>query len=305
MAAGSSGAGCRGPSGLPPTLASFGRLPVGVVLGLLVAASFGSGDFLGGLGSRRAPTLPVLAMSQVAALVGAVVLVLTAGGPPHARAAWLGAIAGLLNVAAIGCLYRGLALGQMGRVAPIAAVVGAVLPIGWGVAVQGERPGVPALFGIALAVVAAALLSSERRSGRPAGAGRALLLAVAAGLGFGLSLVLFASVSHQGGLWPVLTARGAAFTAVWAALWLTGRRRSLPEVPKAVASGAGALDVGATALLVVALRTNLTAVVAPVASLAPGFTAAHARWYLHEKVSPVQMAGLAVALVALALIAVG
>ncbi|HLH29524.1 MAG TPA: hypothetical protein VKW77_11430, partial [Acidimicrobiales bacterium] len=76
-------------------------------------------------------------------------------------------------------------------------------------------------------------------------------------------------------------------------------------VPKAVASGAGALDVGATALLVVALRTNLTAVVAPVASLAPGFTAAHARWYLHEKVSPVQMAGLAVALVALALIAVG
>ena len=278
---------------------------MGVVLGLLVAASFGSGDFLGGLASRQAATLSVLAISQVVAVVVAALLAVAVGGQLHARGLGLGALAGILNVAAIGCLYRGLAIGQMGQVAPIAAVIGAVLPVTWGVAVQGEHPGDAALVGIGLAVVAAALLSTERQHRRKAGFGQALVLAGAAGIGFGVSLILFASVSHKNGLWPVLSARCAALVAVWAAVALVRRPRSLAHVPKVLSGSAGLLDVGATAVLLVALRGSLTAVVAPVASLAPGFTAFHARWYLHEKVSPLQLVGLGVALIALALIAVG
>lgn len=279
---------------------------MGVVLGLLVAACFGSGDFLGGVASRRAPTVPVLAVSQVAALTGAVVMALTIGGHVRGHAVLLGAIAGLLNVAAIGCLYRGLAVGQMGQVAPIAAVIGAVLPVVWGVGVSHEHPGALEVVGIVLAVIAAAMLSIERTGAKRVEFGRALLLAAAAGFGFGISLVLFAAASHRGnGLWPVLSARVAAFVAVWVFLWFVRRPKALVEVPKMVAAGAGLLDVGATAVLLIALRSNFTSLVAPVASLAPGFTAAHARWYFHEKGSGVQMGGLAVALVALALIAAG
>jgi uncharacterized membrane protein len=273
-----------------------------VVLGLLVAAGFGSGDFLGGLASKRAATLAVLAVSQVAAAIGAAILALSVGQHVHGTDLGWGAVAGVLNAAAIGCLYRALAIGQMGQVAPIAAVIGAVLPVLVGLG-RGERPGGAALVGIVLAVVAAALLSSEREERRGPLFGQALVLAAAAGLGFGTSLLLFAAASHHGGLWPVLSARGAALVAVWITLAVTGGVGSVRAVPKVQAASAGLLDVGATALLLVALRGSLTAIVAPVASLAPGFTALHAWWYLHERLSDVQRVGVVLALVGLALIA--
>ncbi len=273
-----------------------------VVLGLIVAASFGSADFLGGVASRRAATLAVLATSQVAAFLGAIAVALVAGGHPHGTDLAFGAVAGVLNVAAIGCLYRGLAIGQMGQVAPVAAVIGAVLPVLYGL-LRGERPGVPALIGVGLAVIAAALLSAEREERRGPLFGRALVLAAAAGIGFGVSLVLFAAASHHGGLWPVLSARSAALVAVWSALALGGSFGSLAEVPKVQAASAGLLDVGATSVLLLALRGNLTALVAPVASLAPGFTTLHAWWYLHERISRVQLIGVVLALAGLGLIA--
>jgi drug/metabolite transporter (DMT)-like permease len=275
---------------------------LGVVLAVIVAASFGSGDFLGGLASRRAATLAVLAVSQVAALIGASVIAFSFGGHPYWSDVGLGAIAGVLNCAAIGCLYRGLAIGQMGQVAPIAAVIGAILPVGWGL-FRGERPGAAALVGVVLAVVAAALLSADPDERRVRLGAPALALAAGAGVGFGFSLVLFAAASHHGGFWPVLSARAAALVAVWSVLAFTGGLTSVRAVPKVLATGAGFLDVGATALLIAALRTSLTVIVAPIASLAPGFTTLHAWWYLRERLSRVQLVGLGIALVGLALIA--
>jgi drug/metabolite transporter (DMT)-like permease len=277
---------------------------VGVILGLLVAASFGSGDFLGGLASRRAKTLAVLAVAQVAAVAVAIVVACAVGGGVDGHDLEYGVAAGALNVVAIGCLYRGLAIGQMGQVAPVAAVIGAVIPVVWGV-VRGETLSPAEVVGIVLAVLAGWLLSSEPGSAGASALGPAVLLAVAAGIGFGVSLVLFAAASHQGGMWPALGARGAACVLVWIALAVRREGRSLSQVPKVEASMAGVLDVGATMILLVTLKTHLTAVIAPIASLAPGFTAGHAWWYLHERISRVQLIGLLVALVGLALIAVG
>ncbi len=244
----------------------------------------------------------MLCVSQVAALFGATVIALGFGGHVFWTDMLLGALAGVLNAAAIGCLYRGLAIGQMGQVAPIAAVVGAILPVGWGL-FRGERPGVPALVGVGLAVVAAALLAADADERRIRLGAPALILAAGAGVGFGVSLLLFATTSHHGGFWPVLSARAGAMVAVWTALAITGGLAGLRAVPKALATGAGLLDVGATALLITALRTSLTVIVAPIASLAPGFTTLHAAWYLHERLSRVQLVGLGLALVGLGLIA--
>lgn len=275
---------------------------MGVLLGIVVAASFGSGDFLGGLASRRSPTLAVLAVSQVAAFIGAAVIALSFGGHVYGGDVAFGVVAGILNAGAIGCLYRGLAIGQMGQVAPIAAVVGAVLPVGWGL-LRGEHLDAAALIGVGLAVVAAALLSAEPSGQRFHVGAPALLLAIGAGVGFGVSLILFAAASHHGGFWPVLSARAGAMVAVWSVLVVAGGVANVRAVPRLLATGAGLLDVGATALLVTALRTSLTAIVAPVASLAPGFTTLHAWWYLRERLSRLQLVGLGVALVGLALIA--
>src|SRR5262249_35489048 len=155
-------------------------------------ASFGSGDFLGGLASSRARTIAVLITVQACALVGALVVAVIAGGDAHASDFALGALAGVLNVGALGCLYQGLAIGRAGEVAPIAAVVGAVIPVIWGLA-SGENPADVALVGVALAVVAGGLISVEREEHPTADqTGRtALMLALLAGVGFGFSFVCY------------------------------------------------------------------------------------------------------------------
>ena len=275
-----------------------------VVIGLLVAASFGSGDFLGGLASRRARTLAVLAQAQLVALAGAVVIALTAGGVVTVHDLALGAGAGLLNAAGLGCLYRALAIGRNGQVAPLTAVIGALVPTTWGLA-RGERPSSAAVVGIALAVVAGAMVSAGRVQRGDRLDTRALALAVVAGAGFGTSVILYASTGHHSGFWPVLSARAAAAVATVLVLRLSTRTSALDPLTRAQAAVAGLLDIGGSALLLVALRRGLTSTVAPVASLAPGFTVVHAWWYLRERASRLQVVGLGAALAGLALIAAG
>jgi drug/metabolite transporter (DMT)-like permease len=276
-----------------------------LVLGLIVAASFGSGDFLGGLASRRARTLIVLLVAQACALAGAVVVAIAAGGDPSGEDLALGASAGLLTVVALGCLYQGLAIGEAGLVAPVAAVLGAVIPVGYGLA-TGERPGTAALVGIVLAIVAGALISLEHDELGDATPSRAaLLLALAAGAGFGASLILYGNTSDRSEFWPVLSGRVAAVSAVAAVLALTRTAVVIGRGPRRQAVGAGVLDLVATTLLLIAIRDGLFSTVAPVAALAPGFTVGNAWWYLHERPSTVQSTGLVLALVGLVLIGIG
>jgi drug/metabolite transporter (DMT)-like permease len=276
-----------------------------LVVGLIVAASFGSGDFLGGLASRRARTLVVLAVAQLCALAGAIVVAVAAGGDPTTEDLVLGAVAGTLNVAALGCLYQGLAIGQAGLVAPVAAVLGAVIPVGWGLA-TGERPPVEALLGVALAIVAGGLISLERDELGTATRSRpALLLAIAAGTGFGVSFICYGNTSEASEFWPVLAGRVGAVVAVLLVVALTRTAFTLQGTARVQSIAAGVLDVVATTLLLVAIREGLFATVAPVAALAPAFTVGNAWWYLHERPSLVQTAGLVLALGGLVLIAVG
>jgi len=277
-----------------------------LLLGLVVAASFGSGDFLGGLASMRARTIAVLVTAQLCALVGALAVAVIVGGDPHASDYALGALGGVLNVTALGCLYQGLAVGRVGVVAPVAAVVGSVIPVVWGLT-TGESPATEALIGVVLAIVAGGLISAERGEHPAADASRrsALLLALAAGVGFGFSFVCYGNTRDASEFWPVLSGRIGAVTAVVLVALVLRISPALTSTARVQAIAAGLLDVGATALLLVAIRDGLFATVAPVAALAPAFTVGHAWWYLRERPSPIQVAGLALALTGLVLIAVG
>ena len=150
-----------------------------VFLGVLVALSYGAGDFLGGLATRAQAVTTVVAVSQASALVLLVVGVPLEGS----RMAWddiaLGALAGGVGVVGVLLLYQGLATGAMGVVAPVTAVGAAVVPLGVGLA-TGERPAVLALVGAVVALAAVALVASGgapgggpvEGDGRRAGAGR-------------------------------------------------------------------------------------------------------------------------------------
>lgn len=279
------------------------------MLGVLVAASFGSGDFLGGRASRRAPTLTVLFVAQITALIGAALVCAVVGGHVAPHDIGFGAIAGSLNIVGIGLLYQGLALERMGVVAPLTAVVSSMVPVGWGIA-NGERPSVIVVVGVLFALGAGTLIARTPGAHPSSASGEsALLWAVGAGTCLGTSLVLYAQTSSDSGLWPVLAARAAAFCLVGLALLLVAIRGPALRFPTAadrpLAVGAGALDVTASTLLLLAVRRGLLVVVAPLAALAPAATVLLARVVLHEHMHPIQRVGLLLALIGIVLIVAG
>jgi drug/metabolite transporter (DMT)-like permease len=284
---------------------------VAVILGVLVAMGYGSGDFLGGRASRDAPTLGVLFVAQCIALLGAIVVALVVSADVTGRDVMFAATAGLLNAAGLGMLYRGLATGRMGVVAPVTAIVAAVVPITWGLA-SGERPSALTLVGVVMAVSAGGVIAREPDfpdEPPTADARAALFLALGAGTAFGLSFICFAETSDGSGYWPLLIARLAAVFVIGVAVVAVTLHRHgsiLPRSPsRPLAIAAGALDVTATVLLLTALREGLVVVVAPVAAIAPAFTVMWAWGLLKEPVTRHQVVGLGLALAGLALIAAG
>lgn len=279
---------------------------MGIVVGLLAAAFFGSGDFLGGRASRDAPAPVVLFVAQVSAALGAILLALAFTGSPVAGDLAWGAAAGFANAFGLGLLYHGLATGRMGIVAPISAMVGASIPVTWGL-LSGEEPGPVVIAGVAIAVVAAGLISRETGDSSAASVKRSVIIAFVSGIGLGASLVFYGQTGSDSGLWPVLAARVTAATVAAVAIVVVVRSGPvrLAAVPRRLAIGAGFADVAATAFLVYGIRHDLAVVVAPLSALGPGFTVMLAWFVLREPISRVQVFGLVLALVGLALITAG
>jgi drug/metabolite transporter (DMT)-like permease len=284
---------------------------VAVFLGLLVAVGYGSGDFLGGRASRDAPTLGVLFVAQCSALVVALGVALAVGADVGPADLAFGVAAGMLNAGGLGLLYRGLATGRMGVVAPVTAVVAAVIPIAWGLA-RGERPTTLTLVGVVVAVGAGGIVAREPDfpdEPPSTDARAALLMALGAGTMFGCSFVCFSETADESGYWPVLVARIAAVVMLGVAVAVVTRRRRGSIVPRdhprPLAISAGLLDITATVLLLTAVREGLVVVVAPLAALAPAFTVIWAWTLLHEPITRHQVVGIGLSLAGLVLIAAG
>ena len=131
-----------------------------VLLGLTIAAAFGSGDFVGGRASRTAASAAVLVIAGICSVAGALIvaLVVSADVAPHDIV--YGALAGIMNFTGLALLYHALAKHAAGVVAPITAVMGALVPVTWGLA-HGERPSALVWAGIDLAIAAGALIARE------------------------------------------------------------------------------------------------------------------------------------------------
>jgi drug/metabolite transporter (DMT)-like permease len=245
----------------------------------------------------------VLALSQVAGLA-AVAVWLAVGGDerPGAGTLVVAAAAGLAGAVGLAALYRGMAIGAMGVVAPISAVAAAI-PFAVGVA-TGERPGVVQLAGVALALAGVGLASRQPvhlGGGRAAGAGLALLAAA----GFGLYFVLLDNAADASVAWAVVVARAAsAATAIAAAvacgLALRVGRRHLPAL-----LAIGVCDVGANVLFGLATTRGYLSVVSVLSALYPVVTMGLAALLLHERIAPSQRLGVAGALAGAAMISAG
>ena len=275
-----------------------------VLLGLLAALSWGTGDFAGGMATRRAPETAVVLGTESVGLVLLLGVALFSGGHPTGRDLGLGSLAGLLGVAGLMLLYRGLAEGRASVVAPLSAVGAAVLQVGWGLA-GGERPGTTALIGIVLAFVAIGVVAGSAEESTDASRmsrTREIQCGLGAAVGFGLYLILISETSDGAGLWTVVAARTAPVVALLVGLSLLRRPMTVPRNAYPLVAVSGVTDAGANALLLVAVRHGLLSVVAPVANLFPAVTVILARAFGHEKIGRFRMAGLALAVASLVLI---
>lgn len=272
-----------------------------ILLALAASVCWGVGDFLGGVSSRRLPMLAVLAVSQLAGLVG-VLVVATAAGDRFLGTAGIAAAtaAGVAGAVGLGALYRGMAVGAIGVVAPISAA-GAGLPVLVGLA-RGERPGALQLAGIAVALAGVVLVSREPGSSVRVAAGVPLALLAAAG--FGGYYLFIDRASADDAYWAVAVGRATssslALAVALARSSLRVPRRALPVVV-----AVGLFDVGANVLLALALNEGYISVVSVLASLFPVVTVALAVGVLHERPGPAQAAGGAAALAGVALISAG
>jgi drug/metabolite transporter (DMT)-like permease len=273
-----------------------------VALSLAVAVCYGAADFCGGLATRRASALAVVVWSQAAGLLLLLAALPLVPGAFHRADLLVSLVCGVCGTLAVGLLYRGLAIGVMGVVSPITAVLAAALPVAWGIG-RGERPAALALLGIAFALVAVVLVSAatpaapqpaaptEKRGRIPPGIPEAL----GAGLAFGIFFIALAQVQPDAGLYPLLGTRVLSMLLLLGgagALRLSLRvaRPGLPTIALC-----GMLDMGANVLYILAAHAGPLSIVAVLSSLYPAVTVALAGLVLRERLVRAQWAGVAVA----------
>lgn len=276
-----------------------------VLLALGSAIAYGLSDFLGGLLSRRVSPWSVAVVAQCASTTCVVLLALGTGGDPSSGDLAWGLLAGLGNGTGGVFLYRGLANGRMGVVAPLSAVGAALLPVVVGVA-SGERPSAPTWLGVGCAFPAIWLVSRSDDQAVSAGRGSSDVVdGLLAGLGFGFLFTALGQVPRSAGLRPLAVTQATSVVAIIALATLL-RQAWLPRTRYAWrAVGIGVLGAVATTLFLLATQVGLLSVASVLSSLYPAITVLLAVWLLHESIHRAQAAGLALALVAVALVAAG
>jgi drug/metabolite transporter (DMT)-like permease len=285
-----------------------------VIFAFAAAVLYGTGDFLGGAASRRAPALAVLCVTAPFGEIILITAALVAGSPiKEAGVPWALA-GGAAGAAGLIVFYIGLATARMSVVAPVSALVSTVLPVGVAVA-GGERPSPLVAIGAVICLVAISLVSMEGSApGQQAGRDgslrrgrslRGLGYGVAAGVGFGLFFVCLKNAGTSGVLWPsamsrlvgaVIAVAAAALTRTRPVWWRTDRGTF------GMALASGTFDALANVCYVSATRAGLFGLAVVITSLYPGVTVLLARLTLGERMRLIQRAGLVLAAVGIVLL---
>lgn len=269
--------------------------------GIGSALFWGAGDFSGGLASRRCHVLTVVLFSQIIGaffLLGVTVL-FEDRFPPLTHLVW-GGMAGVFGVLGLLALYQGLATGRMGIVAPLSAVVTAVLPIATSFFDEGP-PQTTQLAGFGMALIAVWLLSYTKSHTRVRP--QELVLPVLAGLGFGLFFIFIHRASTESVLWPLVGTRVASILLT-TAIYLARGKPPIPGKPQFAAIFlAGIFDVMGNGFYAFAAHLGRLDISATLSSLYPAATVLLAWLILKERLLRQHWVGVLAALTALGLIA--
>ncbi|UCD79037.1 MAG: DMT family transporter [Desulfobacterales bacterium] len=272
-----------------------------LIWGLAAAVSWGSGDFSGGFATKSGSVLGVLFVGYLVSVFLLSFFALWFGSPTlHVFSFAAAALAGVTGIIGLAALYKGLAGGQMGIVAPLAALTTAALPVVVGIILEGMPP-ILHIMGFFIASAAIWLLSVPEKS--QSFQWRQISLPIAAGVFLGLSLIFIDQAAEHSVLWSLVVARIAAI-AVLMAMLLIFRKGSMP--PKRnypIVFLAGIFDTGGYTFYALAASTGRLDTSAVLACMYPATTFILAWLLLKERLSGRQWIGVIAAFIAIILIA--
>ena len=300
-----------------------------VILGLSGALVFGSGDFLGGMASKRMGAFLATCIAGIVGLFVMFGLIVFIPGEISSGTIWWGLLSGVAGALAILLLYAALAIGPMSILSPLGALISAIFPVIWALVVSHENL---AWFGyVALGIGALAIVliafTPEKNAVKPNL--RGIIFASVSGLLIGVFLVIMDQVHANSGLYPLVFNRfvniGIMFSAVgimalirWAhrtgLLGRDGKARADLVVGDSgridlkngilFALGCGVLDSVGNALLLLGIQSGNLSVMSVLTAMYPAGTIILAAIVLREKITKLQLVGMVLALSAAGLLAI-
>jgi drug/metabolite transporter (DMT)-like permease len=272
-----------------------------LLLALGASLAWGVADFVGPLVSRTLGTLRVLLWAQVGGVAAIAIAVAVRGEGPAGWKVLFAIAAAFGGTAGLYAYYRGMQLGAMSVIAPIAGA-SAVVPVVYGIA-TGDKPSTAQIGGIVCAIVGVALASVEHQEGQrriAAGVGLALLAAC----GFGFYFPWMHAAGKEDFWWASLIFRSTALLLVAAAVAAQRPELRLRRRDLAIAVAVGVGDTLGNALFAASSGHGLVSLTSVLASLYPIVTVLLAAAILHERVARMQKAGIVLTLTGVILISV-
>ena len=281
-----------------------------ILFGLLSAFSYGYADFVGALAAKKVRTLAVTTISFTVGLIIALGLVGILGAEFSAETVQTSIYAGVSSALALSLLYAALALGPISIVSPLTAVVAAVIPVIFDVAL-GQELSPFALVAIVMVLLAVVLVAFVPGADVRLPSIRATLYAIGSGLGFAGIFIFLDATDPESGLAPLVIMRLVGLVLLFSGLvflWLKNRGEFIEKIafsPKILGliSLAGSGDVMGNVFFLVATREGALAIAAVLTSLYPVGTILLARVFLKERIAKSQTLGIVLALSACAVLA--
>jgi drug/metabolite transporter (DMT)-like permease len=272
---------------------------IGLALG--ASLSWGLADFFGPLKGRTLGALRVLFYVQLGGLLAIAVIVAIRGEGPADATALLAIPAAISGTLGLYAYYRGIAVGAISIVAPIAGI-SAVIPVAVGIA-SGDRPSAWQWAGIATSLLGVFLAAREKEGGGrlAAGVGLALLAAI----GFGGYFPPMHAAGNADFWWASLIFRATSTSVILAVVAIRRPALGVPalQVPLLALIGTG--DMLGNLLFAAASTSGLVSITSVLASLYPIVTVVMARLVLKERVARSQEAGVVLTLAGVTLISAG
>ena len=272
-------------------------------LALTASLFLGVSDFLGGTLSRRVPLIAVLVLSQVVATLAILPRMLWESPVADWEGALLwGVIGGVATAIAVSSLFKALAIGTMGVVAPITSL-SVLVPVIAGIA-GGDQLTLLLGLGLTVAVIGTILASGPEWRSREKGHGaKPVILAVVAAAGFGVAN-LSVALGSEHNVTTTLVSNSITVLLLYVLAALVLKQVPVARgMPLVGIAAIGLLGFAANLCFALASTVGPLTVVAVLATLYPAVTVILGWRILHEKLLRIQVFGVIAVFIGVAIVA--